>query len=102
MKFKIGTVSIWNNPPELCSEYPCVMDFGFESVSITKTRRRPLRQPCDGIKWTSEEYTVDIAYVNIDSLDRLLEFRKAVGHDLILHVDNDGDPSIEIYDNYRE
>ena len=98
MKFKICTVDIWNDPEKIKADYPCVNDFGFESVKLAKTRK--YRQLVGNIE-TIEKHTIDQPYVNIDSLERLLEFCKTVEHPLIISLYGDV-PEIENYDGYRE
>lgn len=101
MKFAICSVGVWHNPTKIVEEYPCVNDFGFETEHLTKYRTYRLREPYDGIEKVTEEYTIDVPYVNIDSLDRLMEFCRAVNNPIIIGSD-DGIPEIEIYDGYRE
>lgn len=90
MKFKICTVDIWNDPEKIAAEYPCVNDFGFESEALT-------------ITYPNTGRTIERVqpYVNIDNLEKLLEFCKAVEQPLIISLDGDI-PEIEIYDSYRE
>lgn len=98
MKFKICTVDIWNDPEKIKAEYPCVNDYGFVSEKLAKTRRYHQRDL--GI-YTEETYVIEQPYVEIDSLERLLEFCKTVDQPLIISLDGDV-PEIEIYDDYRE
>ena len=43
-------------------------------------------------------------FIEINSLEELLEFQKKVGNELIITsaIDNESIPAIEIYNNYRE
>ena len=43
-------------------------------------------------------------FIEINSIEELLEFQKKVGHELIITsaIDNESIPAIEIYNNYRE
>lgn len=43
-------------------------------------------------------------FIEINSIEELLEFQKKVGNELIITsaIDNESIPAIEIYNNYRE
>lgn len=43
-------------------------------------------------------------FIEINSIEELLDFQKKVGHELIITsaIDNESIPAIEIYNNYRE
>ena len=43
-------------------------------------------------------------FIEINSIEELLEFQKKVGYELIITsaIDNESIPAIEIYNNYRE
>lgn len=43
-------------------------------------------------------------FIEINSIEELLEFQKKVGHELVITsaIDNESIPAIEIYNNYRE
>jgi hypothetical protein len=41
-------------------------------------------------------------YIEINSIEDLAKLYEAVGHDLILHFEDDDESFIEIYDDWRE
>lgn len=109
MKFEIRATSIWRDEHEqIPKAYPILKEFGYDVEE----------RESDVGKWTYDENGKQIfqvsdkkpyyvPYIEIDSLDRLLELSRALGEEnsMELIVSPDGSenmPYIEIYDSWRE
>lgn len=100
MKFRIESTNWWKTN-ELIIHYPCLTKFGLEVEQEFKPKKVVIED--DLGKPMEFEYGCDvdyIPYVTIETIEELINLQKAVDHDLI--VKDYGEPSIEIYDGYRE
>lgn len=58
---------------------------------------------CDeGGNWYERVYDKAVYYIHLEGLDRLNNIADITGHPLIVSLDKDGEPTLEIYDDYRE
>lgn len=84
---------------KLIEHYPVLDDFGLEVVEFQEKYKIPIRDE-NGKRMYQEAYRhKQKAVVNIDSLEQLMAFIKAVDCEIIIFC---GEPIIEIYDGYRE
>ena len=101
MKFQILS-SNWclnSEIDKLHEHYPILDNFGFEVTEFREPYRIPIRDE-NGKRMFQEAYrTKQKAFINIDSLEQLMAFIKAVDCEIIIF---NHEPAIEIYDGYRE
>ena len=83
MVFECQSTWNWNDLDELISDYPCLKDYGVRPVE----------------KVNDHGYHYQRIEITVNSLEELVELSKKVGHPLVF---NAREPSIEIYDSYRE
>jgi hypothetical protein len=82
MKYRVYASSCWYEERTL-DEYPCLKDFGLEIMK-------------DG--------NDSSLYIVLNTIEELMRLIESVGFSVIVHhaIDDDGEPSIEIYDDWRE
>ena len=106
MKFRITATSIWSDEHKrLLEDYPILSEYGYE----VEEKRVPvggcwIRDENGKRIWqtTDETRPSYTPYINIDTLEHLVEFIKGLKtsyevHEIVLTEDE-----IEIYDYYRE
>lgn len=103
MKFEIMATYCHREVEEIVEKYPILKQYGFEvveerkvctrNVKITDENGRPMTQK------VPYEYVDKKAYIQINSLEEILDLRKDVDEDIIIYNDSN---TIEIYDGYRE
>ena len=86
MKFRVITTSNWN-VYYLRKTYPFLKD-------KTKIRRKKKTRP-DGSSYIDKR-----CYIEIATLEELVDFIKACGHNIVVSTGEENE--IEIYDDYRE
>lgn len=99
MKFRIESV-YWYEIDEMMERYPCLVNFGLEIEKKEEPKYHRIKD--ENGKPLIFEYgnkVTYIPYIQIDDLDTLIKFTKAVSHKIVF----DGEENlIEIYDGYRE
>lgn len=103
MKFEIMATRCYGEAEEIIERYPILKQYGFEvveereirtkTVKITDENGRPMHQK------VPYEYVDKKAYIQINSLEEILDLRKDVDEYIIIYNDSN---TIEIYDGYRE
>lgn len=83
MVFECQSTWNWSDLDEILEDYPCLTEYGIRRVDKVGAR---------GYKYERLE-------IDVNSLEELIELSKKVGQPLIV---NHIEPSIEIYDSYRE
>lgn len=101
MKFEISSVDIYHDPEKLIAAYPCLSEFEFGFDSVEKSRRVKIRDEVGNPMYQEMPYTIDIPYIHLNGVDDLMRLINAVGNPIIIDYE-DGRPTIEIYDGYRE
>lgn len=100
MQFRIWS-SNWcldSEVDKLVDGYPCLKDFGLALIDEIVPQYTRIRDETGKfILQVDNTKTKTRAYINIDTIEQLLELEKASGNALIVTQD-----TIEIYDDYRE
>lgn len=80
------------------------MKFHITRTSVYDPEEQPCRNAYSG-EWSKEDDR-HVWYIDIDTIEQLMELRAEVGEELIIGTSwlsaCDGLPQIEIYDTYRE
>lgn len=99
MQFRIWS-SNWcldSEVDKLVDGYPCLKDFGLELIDRIEPQYTLIRDETGNFIHHFGDVEIKCAYINIDTIEQLLELEKASGSALIVTQD-----TIEIYDDYRE
>lgn len=105
MKYKIESSSYYNSNDELLEEYPFLTEFGYIVEEKQEPYKSLIRDETGRNIWQETMRTVHVPYIFLNSLEDLDRLTKACKHPLIYcdsTTDFCGEPSIEIYDGYRE
>ena len=103
MKFRIiSSCYVFDIETEqLLDEYPVLKKYGLEVIEETRTSYEDIRITDEnGLPMTQKvlyPYKIKIAYVNINTIEQLMNLIKDVEYPVIVTEDE-----IEIYDGYRE
>ena len=102
MKFRITSTS-WDTAMILV-HYPVLKDFGFEIEKKIREKSSPIRDENGQIIRRIYQESYEAPYITIDSMEKLVELEKALGEELIVSIKTSiyDEPTIEIYDGYRE
>ena len=105
MKYKIESSSYYHSIDELLEEYPFLTEFGY-TVEEKRVPDKVWIRDENGRKiWQETMCTIQVPYIFLNSLEELDRLAKATVHPLIYSnniTDYHPEPSIEIYDGYRE
>lgn len=102
MKFEIRATSIWRDEHEqIPKAYPILKEFGYDVGKWTYDENGKR------IFQVTDKRPYYVPYIEVDSLERLLELSRALNdehtQELIIDAGDGRDmPIIEIYDGYRE
>ena len=89
MKFVIDSTTWGREPEKVLDSYPFLLEYGFEIVEVD-----------ENILFGGRK---SIAYIYIDSLEKLLRLHEQCEEELVITRDIHTDEKcIEIYDGYRE
>lgn len=106
MEYKLESSSYFDAPEELLEEYPYLKDYSFE-IKETQIPINTRIQDENG-KYIIQQVgykTLREAYIHITSLANLMKFITDVGYCVIVStadISHEKNPTIEIYDGYRE
>lgn len=100
MKYQIKSTT-WDNIEQLIKHYPCLIKFGFEIDIQLVDREIPVEDENGNIvKFIYGDEVLNTSFITIDDLDEIRELAEMVKSPLIIFEDDE--PTIEIYDGYRE
>ena len=87
MEFRISAASCWGKDGRMIERYPFLKD-KVRTEQLTKT---------EGTQYGSFTYTREECFIEIATLEELIELSKMCGTEIII-----SDNELEIYDDYRE
>ena len=101
MLYRISSV-LWVSGEDLIAHYPTLQKFGFKLVEYKTPKGSWIRDENGKRIWQESGFNVThIPHIEIASLEELHALRRAVKSPLV-YCASDDEPTIEIYDGYRE
>lgn len=106
MEYKLESSSWYDTPEELLEKYPRLKEYSFEIKETQIPNNIRIRD--ENGKYITQQVgykTLREVYIHITSLANLMKFITDVGYCVIVStadISHEKNPTIEIYDGYRE